>query len=192
MEYKFGDSSWHNTVNLSNKSFICWNCNNGVASNSGYKTHKESSTKKIFICPHCGAPNIYDINGKTPLSPLPGKDIEKLPENLNEIYNEIRTCMQNNSFTAAIMLMRKIIMNIAVHEGADKNLKFVQYVDYLCDNGIVHKKSKKKAESVKNLGNDANHEIESRTKEEAQNCLEFIELLLMANYEFADEEVSSE
>lgn len=192
MVYKFGDSQWHNAESLPSRSFICWNCNNQVASSNGYKTYSDSCRKKIYLCPHCGAPNSYDVEGKAPLSPLPGKDIEKLPENLNEVYNEIRTCMQNNSFTAAIMLMRKIIMNIAVHEGADKNLKFVQYVDYLCDNGIVHKKSKKKAESVKDLGNDANHEIESRTKEEAQNCLEFIELLLMANYEFADEEVSSE
>jgi len=30
-------------------------------------------------------------------------------------------------------------------------------------------------------------EIENRTQEEAQNFFEFIELLLIANYEFADE-----
>lgn len=100
--------------------------------------------------------------------------------------------MQTNSFTAAIMLMRKIIMNIAVHEGAKENLKFVQYVDFLYDNRIVHKKSKKKAQSVKDLGNDANHEIENRTLDEAQNCLDFIELLLIANYEFADGEEENE
>ncbi len=79
-------------------------------------------------------------------------------------------------------------MNIAVHEGAKENKNFDEYVDYLCNNGIVHKKSKKKADSVRKLGNDANHEIENRTQEEAQNLFEFIELLLMANYEFADEE----
>lgn len=87
------------------------------------------------------------------------------------------------------MLMRKIIMNIAVHEGAEENKSFAYYVNYLCNEGIVHKKSKKKADSIRDLGNNANHEIENRTKEEAQNCLEFIELLLMANYEFADEEI---
>lgn len=78
-------------------------------------------------------------------------------------------------------------MNIAVHEGAKENKSFVEYINYLCDNGIVHKKSKSKADSIRELGNSANHEIENRTQEEAQNCFEFIELLLMANYEFADE-----
>jgi len=83
-------------------------------------------------------------------------------------------------------------MNIAVYEGAKENLKFAEYVEFLCENGIVHKKSKKKADSVKKLGNDANHNIETRTREEAQNCFEFIELLLIANYEFADERAEDE
>ena len=83
-------------------------------------------------------------------------------------------------------------MNIAVHEGAEEDKDFVKYIDYLCNKGIVHKKSKKKADSVRTLGNDANHEIENRTQEEAQNCFEFIELLLMANYEFADEKDKTE
>lgn len=187
MIYKFGGSAWKNSEPIRTKSFICWNCNNLVAGSEGYDTYDYNLLKKIFLCPHCHAPNIYDLEGRTPISPLPGKDIKNLPENIKKVYDEIRICMQTNSFTAAIMLMRKIIMNIAVHEGAKENLKFIQYVDFLSENGIVHKKSKKKAESVKNLGNDANHEIETRTQEEAQNCLEFIELLLMANYEFADE-----
>ena len=187
MVYNFRDSPWRNEEILISKSFICWNCNHNVASDRGYRTGNNNAFKNIFLCPHCHAPNIYDVENKFPLSSLPGKEIRKLPENIKNVYDEVRKCMQSNSFTGAVMLMRKIIMNIAVHEGAEENLKFAQYVDYLCNNGIVHKKSKNKAESVKNLGNDANHKIENRTQEEAQNCFEFIELLLMANYEFADE-----
>ncbi|HIG94327.1 MAG: hypothetical protein QT05_C0020G0005 [archaeon GW2011_AR13] len=190
--YKFGGSPWYAADNLSSKSFICWNCNNQVASSKGYKTFDEQFLKRVYICPHCAAPNIYDVEGKTPISSLPGKEIKKLPENIQNVYDEVRKCMQTNSFTGAVMLMRKIIMNIAVHEGAEENKSFVYYVNYLCDNGIVHKKSKKKADSIRDLGNDANHEIENRTQEEAQNCLGFIELLLMANYEFADEEEAEE
>ena len=188
MTYDFKDSPWKNTESENSFSFICWNCNNKVASDDGYKTYNENSRKRIYLCPHCNAPNIFDVAGKTPLSPLPGKEIKKLPENIKNVYDEVRKCMQSNSFTGAVMLMRKIIMNIAVHEGAEENLKFAQYVEFLCENGVVHKKSKNKAGSVKNLGNDANHKIENRTQEEAQNCFEFIELLLIANYEFADEE----
>lgn len=186
--YNFGDSLWKSVESLISYSFICWNCNNKVASDSGYKTHKEGSRKRIYLCPHCSAPNVFDVNGKAILSPLPGKEIKKLPENVENVYGEVRKCMQSNCFTGAVMLMRKIIMNVAVHEGAEENLKFVQYVDFLYDNGIIPKKSKSKADSVKDLGNSANHEIETRTQEEAQNCFEFIELLLKVNYEFAEEE----
>src|SRR3989338_2134271 len=187
MKYNFKEGSWKNVEALISSSFICWNCNNQVASDRGYKTHDDNLKKKIYLCPHCHAPNVFDVAGKSILSPLPGKEIKKLPENIKNVYDEVRKCMQSNSFTGAVMLMRKIIMNIAVHEGAEENLKFTQYVDFLCENGIVHKKSKNKADSVKNLGNDANHKIENRTQEEAQKCFEFIELLLMANYEFADD-----
>lgn len=184
--YNFRDSSWKNVEALISLPFVCWNCNNLVASDKGYKTHNDNLKKKIYLCPHCNAPNVYDSDGKAILSSLTGKEIKKLPENIKNVYDEVRKCMQSNSFTGAVMLMRKIIMNIAVHEGAEKNKNFAEYIDYLCDNGIVHKKSKNKADSVRELGNNANHEIENRTQEEAQNCFEFIELLLMANYEFAD------
>src|SRR3989344_2565204 len=191
MKYNFKEGSWKNVEALICSSFICWNCNNQVASDRGYKTHDDNLKKKIYLCPYCHSPNVYDINGKATLSSLPGKTIKKLPENIKNVYDEVRRCMQSNSFTGAVMLMRKIIMNIAVHEGAKENKNFDEYVDYLCNNGIVHKKSKKKADSVRKLGNDANHEIENRTQEEAQNLFEFIELLLMANYEFADDSGSN-
>lgn len=187
--HNFKESAWRNTESLISHSFICWNCNNQVASYQGYRTHAENIKKMIYLCPHCQAPNVFDVSGKTVLSFLPGREIKNLPENIKNVYEEVRKCMQGNCFTAAIMLMRKIIMSIAVHEGAEENLKFIQYVDYLNVNGIVPKKSKSKAESIKNLGNDANHEVENRTFEEAQNGFEFIELLLKVNYEFADEEI---
>lgn len=185
--YNFEGDSWRNPEILTSSSFVCWNCNNNVASDKGYRTPNNNSKKKIYICPHCSAPNVFDVESKAILSPLPGKEIKKLPDSIAEVYKEVRKCIQSNCFTGAVMLMRKIIMNIAVHEGAEKNKSFTEYVNYLCDNGIVHKKSKNKADSVKKLGNNANHEIENRTREEAENCFEFIELLLMANYEFADE-----
>ena len=185
--YNFKGSEWRNPETLISLSFVCWNCNNNVASDKGYQTPDGNSKKRIYICPHCKAPNVFDVNGKAILSPLLGKEIKKLPENIMNVYEEVRKCIQSNCFTGAVMLMRKIIMNVAVHEGAEKNKSFAEYINYLCDNGIVHKKSKNKADSVRELGNNANHEIENRTQEEAQNCFEFIELLLMANYEFADE-----
>jgi hypothetical protein len=131
---------------------------------------------------------MFDALGKAILSPLPGEEIKNLPEKIKPIYGEIRKSMQCGCPNGAIMLMRKLIMHIAVEEGAEDGKSFESYIDYLSAKGIVPKKSKNKADSVRLLGNATNHEIENRTQGEAQNCFEFIELLLKVNYEFADGE----
>lgn len=188
--YKFQKGEWAHTSNWAAKSFICWNCGKEVASEKTYYSSYDFNTKYscfIFVCPHCNAPMILDDEHKQILLPLPGKEINKLPENIGVIYSEIRKCIQSGCFNGAIMLMRKLIMHIAVEEGDSEGKKFEQYIDFLCENGIVPKKSKNKADSVRTLGNSTNHEIENKTPEEAQNCFEFMELLLRVNYEFADE-----
>ena len=190
--YNFKESGWKNTTPLASLPFICWNCNNQVASDIGYEPRIGNYKKRIYICPHCRAPMLLDNESKQILIPLPGIEIKKLPENIEPIYSEIRKCMQVGCFNGAIMLMRKLIMHIAVEEGDSEGKKFIEYINYLCDEGVVPKKSKSKADSVRELGNSANHEVENRTKEEAQNCFEFIELLLKVNYEFADEESEEE
>ena len=188
--YKFNKTGWHDISRLDPKSFICWNCNKQIASEKAYITRNDMGDlfSFIYICPNCNAPIIIDDDEKQILLILPGKEINKLPENIGGIYSEIRKCMQSGCFNGAVMLMRKLIMHIAVEEEGEEGKKFIEYIDYLCDEGIVPKKSKSKADSVRTLGNSANHEVENRTPDEAQNCFEFIELLLRVNYEFADEE----
>jgi len=186
---KFKRGNWGDIPNQNPKSFICWNCNNKVASEKAYASYLPPHDRSyIFICPHCNAPNIYDDESNPVILPLPGKEIKKLPELIEKNYDEIRKCMQAGCFNAAIMMMRKMIMNIAVEEGAEEGKTFTEYIDFLCSEGIVPKKSRSKADSVRELGNSANHEIENRSLNEAENCFEFIELLLKVNYEFSDDE----
>ena len=188
---KFKLGEWQSISNIKAKQFLCWNCHRGIASEKAYlsyKTHGNIYVASIYICPFCNAPIVVDDENRHVLLPLPGKEINKIPENVNRIYSEIRKSMQSGCSNGSIMLMRKLIMHLAVEEGAQEGKKFIEYVDYLCNNGIVPKKSKNKADSVRDLGNLANHEIEERTQTEAQNCFEFIELLLKVNYEFADKE----
>lgn len=192
--FKFKKAKWDQLSNRGSRSFVCWNCSEKIASEKAYVTSdgRGSHFSFIYICPNCNAPIIKCDEKKDVLLPLPGKDIDKLPENIEIIYFEIRKCMQSGCFNGAIMLMRKLIMHIAVEEGEEEGKNFVEYVDFLYDNGVVPKKSKNKSDSVRTLGNSANHSVENRTLEEAKNCFEFIELLLKVNYEFADEEEEKE
>ena len=190
--FKFDKADWINTSNLDSQAFICWNCNRQVASEKAYFTrggYPPKLSSFVYICPHCNAPLVNDDENKQILLPFPGEEITKLPKNIETIYMEIRKCMQSGCFNGAIMLMRKLIMHISVEEGNKQGKTFEQYIDFLCENGIVPKKSKNKADSIRKLGNSANHEIENRTPQEAQNCFEFIELLLKVNYEFAEKKV---
>ena len=191
--YKFSKGEWDKVTEGSSKAGVCWNCNNKVASEKYYCSYFAGSPiSYIYICPHCNAPIIIDGESKKILLPLPGTEIKNLPKDIEMIYFEIRRCVQSGCSNGAIMLMRKLIMHVAVEEGTVEGKSFVKYVDYLYDNEIVTKKRKKKVDSVRTIGNSANHEIEGRTLEEAQNSFEFIELLLKVNYEFADKELEEE
>ena len=191
MVFLFKDLNWRNAERIESKDFDCWNCGNKIASNYGYFSYdvnQRLSKSKIYICHKCGSPNVYDMVGNPIISKKPGKFICKLPDDIKTVYEEARSCLSVEAYTGAIMLFRKIIMNMAVEEGAEENKNFKHYIDYLCDNGYVHKKQVKQADTIRELGNSANHQIECRTKDEAESMLKFIEFLLLNNYEFADEE----
>lgn len=185
----FPKSDWSNLISLESKSYICWNCEENISSNYGYATTYRDQA--IYICHNCNAPTIFDYQDKNPIGTLPGSSITKMPAEIESIYNEARACISVGASTAAVMLFRKILMNLAVVEGAEEDKNFKYYVKYLCEHGFVHKRQTSQADKIRDLGNEANHQIESRTEEEAQAMLKFIEFLLLNNYEFADDEVQS-
>lgn len=182
----FNKKNWFGTTSLEAKNYNCWNCGNLVSSNHGFMS--EDGLSKIYICPHCKAPRIIDYNGQQYPFIIYGKTFNKLPEEIKKCYDEARLALSAGAYTAAVMMFRKILMTLAVNEGADEGDSFSNYVTYLCDNGFVHKKQHQQANNLKKLGNDANHKIESRTETEAKEMLNFVELLLLNNYECADKE----
>ena len=68
--------------------------------------------------------------------------------------------------------------------GADENLKFIQYVNYLNDNHFAGARSDQWIDQIRQFGNQANHEIRINTKEEAQRIIKFCEMILKLNYEY--------
>jgi len=179
---------WAGTQKIHSKSLVCWNCGEDIASEIGY--YSQGSIKQsIYICHKCNAPNLFDATyGENAISAIPGKKIKRLPPEIEKVYTEARCCISVGAYTGAVMLFRKILMNLAVAEGAETGQSFLSYVNFLCENGSVHKKQTKQADNVRKMGNEANHEIENRTKEEANEILKFVEFLLLNNYEFADKE----
>ena len=78
-------------------------------------------------------------------------------------------------------------MHIAVEQGAEKNLSFAKYADYLVDKGFAPPNSKSWIDRVRSKGNEANHEINIMTKSDTQEIITFIGSLLQFIYGFPGE-----
>ena len=139
----------------------------------------------IHICPGCNQPNYFDHKSIQSPSAIYGKTVINLPsDEMRGLYEEARKCFACGSYTASIMCCRKLLMNIAVHQGAHEKMNFSQYVNYLVENHFVPTNAKRWVEYIREKGNEANHEIALMSMEDAKNLLDFIEMLLRVIYEY--------
>lgn len=123
--------SWHGLSNIGSKQFRCGYCGFNVANNKGY--FPENSKCRIYLCPNCDKPNLFDENSRQYLGVTLGNEVQALP--LEEFYREARNGCSVSAFTASVLASRKMWMNIAVHQGAEEALKFMEYVEYSLKTG---------------------------------------------------------
>lgn len=113
-----------------------------------------------------------------------GSSVNSVPKEVNDVYEEARSCYATNAFTGTVLLCRKLLMHVAVDLGAKDNLRFIEYVNYLNDHHYVSIKSDKWIDQIRKYGNEATHEIQVNTQQDAQMILKFCEMLLKMNYEY--------
>ena len=113
-----------------------------------------------------------------------GNPVQNLPEDVSALYEEARACCAESSYTAAVLVLRKLLMNIAVQKKASGNLKFIEYVEYLSDQGYVPPDGKSWVDNIRQKGNEATHEIKLMDKKDAEDLVVFSEMLLKFIYEF--------
>ncbi|MBC7163214.1 MAG: DUF4145 domain-containing protein [Immundisolibacter sp.] len=107
-----------------------------------------------------------------------------LPPDVKALYKESRDCCSASCYTAAVLICRKLLMNIAVAQGAAVDLPFIQYVEYLSSSGYVPPNGKGWVDHIRKKGNEATHEIALMTQVDATELLAFAEMLLKFVYEF--------
>jgi len=170
-------------------SYRCGYCDRQVSASEGYWcVERMGSTlmHEIAICPHCNQPTYFERHQQTVPLPAFGDCVPHINNELIEsVYEEARRCTAIGGYTAAAMLCRKILMHVAVEKGADENLKFVQYVDYLAAKGYVPPDGKGWVDTIREKGNDANHEIQIISADDARLIVRFTEMLLRFVYEMA-------
>lgn len=180
---------WHNTERQEPRSWTCGYCGRGVGGNVGFKREKDSDDgSRIYICPHCENPTAFVIAddggiGQYP-GPVSGHAVSSLPQDVSALYDEARRCVQYTAYTAAILALRKLLMHVAVSRGADEGQSFASYVAYLADEGWIPPNGKGWVDELRRMGNEANHEIALASQDDAEELLDFAEMLLRFVYEF--------
>lgn len=181
--------NWTNLQSMPNRRFACGHCGSDVASTSGMLGKNNSNGVKVFLyyCHNCGRMTFFDGIGNQHPGKKFGSDIEGINDkSVQELYDEARECYSANAYTASVMCCRKLLMNIAVAKGDKEGKKFVQYVEYLDQNHYTPPNSEEWVKHIKDQGNEANHEIDMKKKEDAEELITFLEMLLKFDYEFPE------
>lgn len=180
--------NWNNAGGIGNKSYTCGFCGNKVAPHLGYIAdypNRPGVRMFIYICPNCNKPTFFDeMNKQTPSVKI-GNEVQGITDSgVAALYNQARDCTSLGAYTAATLLCRKILMNLAVQHGEVPGKSFVEYIEYLDTKGYVPPNGKSWVDRIRTKGNEATHEIRLVEQSEASQILKFTEMLLKFAYEF--------
>lgn len=175
---------------LTGVTFDCSYCNTHTAPRFSLlgtlmiEQHETNVRAHLHFCPVCVQPTFITEYGHQVPAVRLGADLKALPEDgIKQLYNEARDCSSVNANTACVMICRKILMNLAVREGAAENLSFVKYVDYLVEKNYVPPKGRAWVDKIRDKGNEANHEIHQMADQDAKEIMHLVEMLLRFNFE---------
>jgi len=180
---------WDQTTKLPSRNYVCGHCDANIAEEDGYiggyRDHKGTMRVAfIYVCHFCSGPTYFDENEiQSPESRF-GETVQHINNpDVHSLYEEARSCYSVSAFTSSVMCCRKLLMNISVAEGAKEGENFAFYVNYLNDNGHIPKNGKKWVDSIRKMGNEANHSISLKSKDDAKLILTFTAMLLKFIYE---------
>jgi hypothetical protein len=184
---------WEYYRAITTQEWHCAYCDKDVASDKGWHGVRErwegihvTDDYYVALCPRCSLPTVLaPRGGQVPRLGF-GEPVGHLPEDVESLYQEARACMSVDAFTGAVLLGRKLLMHIAVTKEAEENRTFAYYVDYLDERRIVTPGMKEWVNEIRELGNDANHELILASREQAEELLTFVAMLLKVVYEYPE------
>ena len=85
--------------------------------------------------------------------------MQRSSKDVEALHTEARVAVERSPNSAALAC-RKVLMHVAVEHGAAEGQGFVSYVNFLADKGFVPPGATDWIDEIRELGNDANHEID--------------------------------
>ncbi|TCO73710.1 DUF4145 domain-containing protein [Chromatocurvus halotolerans] len=182
---KYQGVPWANASNLGSKGYRCGYCGINVASSLGFVAADsiEGRYAEIRLCSHCAKPTFFHGQSRCP-DVAPGNEVDHVPDGVYALYQEARNAAAANAYTASVLASRKLLMNIAVSQGAPEKLRFIEYVDFLADGGFIPPNGRGWVDHIRTKGNEATHEIVLMEREGAAELISFSEMLLKFIFEF--------
>lgn len=183
-----GEWTSHSNKSVEPKSYTCFNCNAYVNSEKGFNCNYTQSSEHgtAYICPNreCNCITTFDfLDRQFPKAPY-GTSVEHIDSvEVKNIYQEARDCISVGANTACVLACRKLIMNVAVHQGAGENKSFTNYIEYLSTENHLPNTAKPWVDAIRLKGNEATHEIPAIKYEDAKLMVDFSAMLLQMIYE---------
>jgi hypothetical protein len=186
------NGDWLETDDITGIKYTCGYCGSETSGDGGYPLERQHSTHYykevvayVIICTSCNQPTyLFQEEGIQVPSPKLVANVEHLPASLSTLFNETREAISAGLYNSTVLLCRKMLMNLAVLEGADENQSFLFYVDYFVNNDFITVKMRPWVDKIRLIGNTATHEIPDIQKEDAYIAFEFLVMLLKMIYEF--------
>ena len=183
------DVDYDSAHKLESISLTCGYCGRTVAPDTGFCI-KQNAYPSVYVykCPYCNNPIIYNRQTQESIPGEPfGHNVKNLPEKIQMLYDECRTCYANQCYTSSQMIARTLLMYIAVEQGAAVGMRFAAYIEYLDSNGYIPPQGKAWVDYIRRSGNGANHEIVIKEREETKKVLTFLSSLLLFIYDLPAE-----
>lgn len=179
---------WENIHGLASRSYTCGHCGSQIASERGWQARDHAGGKHvayIYICHKCSKPTFHSSTGAQVPGVTFGNEVADIPDaGIQKLYEEARSCTGAGAYTAAVLACRKLLMHIAVVKGAKAGESFLSYVEYLAKQNYIPPDAREWVDHIRAKSNEANHEIVIMPKDDAEELVSFIEMLLRVIFEF--------
>lgn len=181
---------WHSQLEtFTPRAFRCGHCGADSGSDRGWRRDPPGRLSNatphecVLVCVRCQKPTHFEGDRQVPAPPY-GGSIDHLPPAVEHVYAEARNCMLVEAYTASALMCRKLLMNVAHHQGAPEGQSFVQYVTFFEQNGYVPPTGRAWVDHMRKKGNEATHEIPPIARQDAADLLTFAEGILRVVFEF--------
>lgn len=110
---------------------------------------------------------------------LPG---EGWPELLTRLFNEAARAYSAGAYTATAIVCRKLLMACACDQGDEDGKPFTAYVDFITNTVLTFPKARTAIDAIRQIGNEANHNVQFVPKEDARRALLIVSYMLNTIY----------